>query len=60
LGNRIETVLECAESYQITAIAAVHIAQKVLAGNSKSGYQTPASCYGADLILEMEGSQYLK
>jgi len=27
------------------------ITQKILKGEFKSGYQTPASCYGKDLIL---------
>jgi short subunit dehydrogenase-like uncharacterized protein len=29
------------------------ITQKVLEGNLKPGYQTPASAYGEDLVLEL-------
>jgi short subunit dehydrogenase-like uncharacterized protein len=38
-----------------TALAALNIVQKILDGNFKPGYQTPAMAYGADLILEIEG-----
>jgi len=30
------------------------ITKKVLAGDYKPGFQTPAGAYGADLILELE------
>jgi short subunit dehydrogenase-like uncharacterized protein len=43
------------EGYTITALAALNIAQKILDGNFKPGYQTPAKAYGADLILEIDG-----
>lgn len=54
-GNRVESRLQGPEGYTITAIAALNIAEKILAGNFKPGYQTPAKAYGADLILEIEG-----
>lgn len=44
------------EGYRLTALSALHIAQKVSEGNFKTGYQTPASAYGEDLILEIEGT----
>jgi len=40
----------CPEGYTLTAQTSVDIAEKVLAGNWKSGYQTPAGCYGSGLI----------
>jgi short subunit dehydrogenase-like uncharacterized protein len=55
-GNRVESRLQGPEGYTITAIAALNIAEKILAGNFKPGYQTPAKAYGADLILEIEGT----
>lgn len=42
--------------YTLTAQTAVLIAEKILAGNLKTGYQTPATCYGPDLILEISGT----
>jgi short subunit dehydrogenase-like uncharacterized protein len=54
-GNRVESRMEGPEGYTITALAALNIAQKILVGNVKPGYQTPAKAYGADLVLEIEG-----
>ncbi|WP_340106284.1 saccharopine dehydrogenase family protein [Rhodohalobacter sp. 8-1] len=44
------------EGYRLTALSALHIAQKVSEENFKTGYQTPASAYGEDLILEIVGT----
>ncbi len=43
------------EGYKLTALTALLISKKVLAGDYKIGYQTPASCYGMDLIMEIPG-----
>ena len=43
------------DGYTLTAHTSLIIAQKILDGNFKPGYQTPAGCYGADLILEAPG-----
>lgn len=55
-GNTVESRLQGPEGYTVTAIAALNIAEKILAGNFTPGYQTPAKAYGADLILEIEGT----
>ncbi len=54
-GNRVETRQQGPEGYTLTAIAALNIAEKILAGNFTPGYQTPAKAYGADLVLEIDG-----
>jgi short subunit dehydrogenase-like uncharacterized protein len=54
-GNRVETRQQVPEGYTTTAIAALNIAEKILAGDFKPGYQTPAKAYGADLVMEIEG-----
>jgi len=54
-GNRVEARMQAPEGYTVTAIAALNIAEKILAGNFTPGYQTPAKAYGADLILEIPG-----
>jgi len=54
-GNRVESRQQGPEGYTITAIAALNIAEKILAGNFTPGYQTPARAYGADLVLEIDG-----
>ena len=53
-GSRVESRLQCPEGYTLTALAALNIAEKILAGNFTPGYQTPAKAYGADLVLEIE------
>jgi len=55
-GNRVEARQEGVEGYTLTALAALKIAENILNENFCTGFQTPAKCYGADLILEIEGS----
>jgi len=55
-GNHAETRLQCPEGYTTTAIAALNIAEKILAGHLTPGFQTPAQAFGADLVLEIEGA----
>lgn len=54
-GNRIEARQKGMEGYTMTALTALKIARKVCAGDFKTGFQTPAGCYGADLVLELDG-----
>ena len=54
-GKTAEARLHGPEGYTLTALTALSITQKVLDGDWKAGYQTPAGCYGADLILEIDG-----
>jgi short subunit dehydrogenase-like uncharacterized protein len=56
-GKIVESTLECMSGYNLTAQASVLIAQKILAGNFKPGYQTPATAYGEDLVMELEGTK---
>ena len=52
-GKECISRLETVSGYSLTAKTAVLIAEKILIGNFKAGYQTPAMAYGADLILEI-------
>lgn len=54
-GQSVVARLHGPEGYTLTALTALTITQKVLNGNWKAGYQTPAGLYGADLILEIAG-----
>ena len=54
-GNRVEARQMGPEGYTLTALTALAIAEKILNGNFCAGFQTPAKCFGADLILEIEG-----
>jgi saccharopine dehydrogenase (NAD+, L-lysine-forming) len=44
------------DGYSFTAEAAAAIAQRILRGDFASGFQTPAKVYGADLVLDFEGT----
>ncbi|MCI0751432.1 MAG: saccharopine dehydrogenase [Flammeovirgaceae bacterium] len=51
-----EARLETLSGYALTAKSSVLIAEKILNGDFKPGYQTPAMAYGEDLIMQIEGS----
>jgi len=53
-GEVRSSTLETINGYALTAKISVLIAEKILRGNFKPGYQTPAMAYGADMILELE------
>lgn len=54
-GTSLTARMSCPEAYSLTAIAVLVIAKKILAGNFKAGYQTPASAFGEDLAMEIPG-----
>lgn len=54
-GQTAQARLTGPDGYTLTALTSLLIAKKILSGNYKPGYQTPAGCYGADLILEIPG-----
>ena len=54
-GKKVEARLIGPDGYTMTAHTSLLILQKVLEGDFTTGYQTPASAYGADLILEVPG-----
>ncbi|MBL7848633.1 MAG: saccharopine dehydrogenase NADP-binding domain-containing protein [Cyclobacteriaceae bacterium] len=56
-GEERTSRLVTASGYTLTARTAVLIAEKIISGNFKPGYQTPSMAYGPDLILEVEGSK---
>ncbi len=47
--------LSTPDGYRFTADAALAVAQRVLAGQIKPGFATPAGAYGADFVLECDG-----
>jgi short subunit dehydrogenase-like uncharacterized protein len=54
-GGSAEARLTTPEGYTLTALTAVAIAERVLAGDAPVGFQTPSRAYGADFILGIEG-----
>jgi short subunit dehydrogenase-like uncharacterized protein len=57
-GEKIEMRLQTPEGYKLTALTTALIAQKVLNNELVVGYQTPASAYGKDLILEIDNCKF--
>ncbi len=56
-GRRAVSRLRTPEGYTLTALAALEITARVLAGAAPVGYRTPASAYGPDLILAISGCE---
>lgn len=54
-GISVEANMETPEAYSLTAFTVLIIAKKIINGEYKPGYQTPASAYGPDLIMEIPG-----
>ncbi|MFZ1808440.1 MAG: saccharopine dehydrogenase NADP-binding domain-containing protein [Cyclobacteriaceae bacterium] len=54
-SRKVHTQLVTPNGYTLTALSSVAIANKILVGDFKTGFQTPSLAYGADLILEFEG-----
>src|SRR5262249_20047498 len=54
-GSVATAVLHGPEAYEFTAQTARLLLQRVLAGKATAGFQTPATAYGPDLVLEIDG-----
>lgn len=54
-GNRAAARLEAPEGYTLTVHAALAVAERVLAGQFTTGFQTPALVYGPDFALGLPG-----
>jgi short subunit dehydrogenase-like uncharacterized protein len=54
-GKTVTARLSGPEGYTLTAHSTLLITKKVLEGNFIAGYQTPASAYGEDLVMEIPG-----
>ena len=54
-GRRAVSRLETPESYSLTAQAAVALVERALAGETPTGFQTPARAFGSGFVLGLEG-----
>ncbi|WP_135365178.1 saccharopine dehydrogenase family protein [Halosimplex halophilum] len=54
-GKRAVSRLVAPETYRLTKLTAVAIAERVAAGEAPAGFRTPAGAFGPDLILDVEG-----
>jgi short subunit dehydrogenase-like uncharacterized protein len=54
-GHTAVSRMRGGEGYTLTALMALAIVQKVLAGQAPAGFQTPSRAYGADFVVEIPG-----
>ena len=54
-GERTAARLRTPDAYDLTARTAVESARRVLADEVGSGFQTPASAFGPDFVLDFDG-----
>lgn len=54
-GQRVVSRLSGPEGYTWTMLTALQVVERVLAGEAPSGYQTPSTAYGPDVVLGKEG-----
>jgi short subunit dehydrogenase-like uncharacterized protein len=54
-GTRVSSWLTMPNGYALTALAAVEIAERLLAAPPRSGFHTPSSAFGPDLLLGLPG-----
>ncbi|WP_435184698.1 saccharopine dehydrogenase family protein [Halobellus sp. EA9] len=53
--DRVVSRLRTPETYRFTAASALLALERVLDGDASPGYQTPASAFGPDFVLELPG-----
>lgn len=54
-GQRATARSQTPEGYTLTAMTAVAIAERALAGEAPAGFMTPSKAYGPDFVLGLEG-----
>ena len=54
-----ELRLKTPNGYTLTALIAVLFSRKILEGKFKTGYQTPSTAFGKDVIFEVEGCEWI-
>ena len=57
--ERLQGHVGVCEGYTFTALCTLLAAKKVLEGTHPTGYQTPATAFGPDLVLELGGERAL-
>ncbi len=58
-GKTVTACISCFDGYTLTAHSSLLISKKILEGNYKSGYHTPAGCYGENLIMEIPNTKHI-
>ena len=55
-GAAAESLLHTTDGYTLTVESSLAIVERVLAGNFRTGFQTPSTVFGSDLILDIAGT----
>ena len=58
-GKKLNACISCFDGYTLTAHSSLLITKKILQGNFKPGYQTPAGCYGENLVMEIPNTKQI-
>jgi short subunit dehydrogenase-like uncharacterized protein len=53
--RRVQARLHTPDGYDFTALSALAIAERVIAGDFRAGFHTPGGLYGADFALQLQG-----
>lgn len=56
-GRAVVSRVSTPEGYTLTARLSLLVAQKICNGQLRTGFQTPSTAYGKDLILELPGAE---
>lgn len=56
-GQRAAAMVETPSGYALTQVAAVEAARRAAAGETTPGFQTPATAFGVDFVLECSDSR---
>ena len=54
-GETVRALLETPSPYALTPIAAIESARRIVDGAAAPGFQTPATAFGADFVLDLAG-----
>ncbi|BCA93955.1 saccharopine dehydrogenase [Legionella antarctica] len=54
-GKKIAALITTPNGYKFTALTAVTIMEKIIAGKAPAGFQTPSSAYTQNLVMEIPG-----
>ena len=53
----MEATVETAATYRFSVLSALAAAERVLAGGIPPGFHTPSRAFGAEFVLQIEGSK---
>lgn len=56
-GKTLRAAISCQDGYTLTAHSSLLISKKILEGDFKPGYQTPAGCYGENLVMDLPATR---